>query len=85
MGSSGATLNGKPTVCGGWVGGTNWPANRFQTTKCYKFASNTWSESGQMTRNRTWPGFDYSQAWGLVMAGGHTVSNLFEEMSGLSI
>jgi hypothetical protein len=67
----GATLNGKPTVCGGNGNGaeTNQPITCFQ----YSPKSNSWTASGRMTINRTWAGFDHTESWGLVIAGGWTV------------
>jgi hypothetical protein len=68
--AGGASLDGKPIVCGGWIKG-----GESESNACYKFdlRSNNWAESGRMTLSRSWSGFDHSTSWGLVIAGGWTV------------
>ena len=57
---------GIPFICGGYDYGNTY------YDECYKYvaASDQWILSGTLSEERSFSGYDSSESWGLVMAGG---------------
>jgi hypothetical protein len=72
-GAAGGSLNGTPTVCGGFEG-------THVSSEChgYDYEHKTWNPLGKMGTGRYYFGWAHDDSWGLVMTGGFNRTQIFD-------